>query len=85
MTFQKSKLIRNLKQGDEFELLNSTRYPTQIIHARATRDAIETTMGFMTRRRRWMVSFEIISTSDGKPCYGWHDISGYSDDRIDLI
>jgi len=80
----KSKLIRNLKKGEEFQLRDGTRYPTQIIRARATGDANETEPGFMTRRRRWVVQFEIVSTSDDRPNYTWRSILGYSGDRIDV-
>jgi len=80
----KSKLIRNLKKDDEFQLRDATRYPTQVIRAKALSDANETEPGFMTRRRRWVVQFEIVSTSDNKPNYTWRSICGYSDDRIDI-
>lgn len=81
----KSKLIRNLKQGDEFQLTDATVYPNRIIHARASRDAYEVEWGFMTRRRRWRVPFDTVSTSDNKRNYTWHAIVAYSDERIDLL
>ena len=73
----RSKLIRNLKPGDRFTIIDVDGKRTATVTVQAVQ---ETRMGYFTRKRRW----EVIVQGGYPWWWGCSPMVGYSDSRIEL-